>query len=50
MEVVAAVDDAIEGVEGGVLILKPPWREPFGEVAFMTGDGMMYLQGRERGH
>lgn len=42
IDVVAGVED-IDGVDGGVLILKPPCREPFGEVAVITGEGMLYL-------
>lgn len=39
---VAGVEET-DGVDGGVLILKPPCLEPLGEEEVMTGDGMLYL-------
>lgn len=48
MEVVVAGVDDTDGVEGGVLILKPPCREPFGEVEVMIGEGMLYLKSNEK--
>lgn len=44
IDVVPAGVDAIEGVEGGVLMLLiPPWRDPFGELEANMGEGMLYL-------
>jgi len=42
--VLAGVEDDMDGVEGGVLILMAPWRDPFGELEVSIGEGMLYLQ------
>lgn len=43
MEVLAGVDDDMEGVEGGVLMLMAPCRDPLGELEVSMGEGMLYL-------
>lgn len=46
MDWLAAVEDDMDGVEGGVLMLIAPCRDPFGELEFIMGEGMLYLESR----
>lgn len=43
----AGVDEDTDGVEGGVQVLMAPWRDPFGELDVIMGEGMLYLQGKK---
>lgn len=42
----AGVEEETDGVEGGVQVLMAPWRDPFGELDVIMGEGMLYLQGK----
>jgi len=42
--VLAGVEDEMDGVEGGVLMLMAPCRDPLGELEVSMGEGMLYLQ------
>jgi len=44
MDVLAGVEDEMDGVEGGVLMLMAPCRDPLGELEVSMGEGMLYLQ------
>lgn len=43
----AGVEEETDGVEGGVQVLIAPWRDPFGELDVIMGEGMLYLQGKK---